>query len=89
MSNPIRRIVNNHALGQVVRPVYRPDAALAIGDAEDLSPQPILIMDASFKQDPVTPVISQLDQLKSMGGWGESIEESDFPHTGYLGEALV
>lgn len=80
---------NVHAMMHITKPVYVPDAQLAIGEAETLSP---IAKSVTYPYIPKTVAEPELAtasyEYTQIDGFADKLNEKDFPKTGLFGEPL-
>lgn len=83
------KIITSLAGGEVIRRPDIPGIELGIGPAEILAPvyHPYMLPSPSMFVKPQVAKIKTMEDLKNVGS-GAKISPEDFPHSGYIGEAL-
>ena len=80
---------NVHALNRILKPVYVPDAQLAIGEAETLAPVAKKVHYPYIPKTVVEPELAtQSYEYTQIDGFAEAIKEDDFPKNGIFGDAI-
>jgi hypothetical protein len=89
VNNYQRGVLNNIAKAQISRKVETPGLGLQVGEAEDLSPQPLQVVLLAHTTDHLQPLRLPVETLEDMEETTQRVALEDFPVLNWMGDPVA